>query len=123
MAKMKRMPFQNKGHIEVRLKQNICYDVSGPFPTTVDGFKYSFNAICKKTRKRWRASGKLKSESSVFLMHLIANLNNTTQPPGRVEALTTDHGGESTSNSFQQWLKQIQLEKPCSENKIIRERT
>ena len=39
-------------------------------------------------------------------MTLIASLNNTTQPPGRVETLTTDHGGESTSNNFQQWLKQ-----------------
>ena len=68
MAKMKRVPFQNKGHIEVRPKQNICYDVSGPFPATVEGFKYSFNAICKKTGKRWRASGKLKSLSRpIFL--------------------------------------------------------
>ena len=106
MAKMKRTPFQNKGHIDVLPKQNVCYDVSGPYPPTVDGFCYSFNAICKSTGMRWRDSGRQKSGSANFLTFLITQLNNTSKPPGKVETLTTDHGGEVLSNNFQSWLQQ-----------------
>ena len=49
MAKMKRLPFQNKGQISVFPEQNICFDVSGPFPSSVQGNIYSLNAICKAT--------------------------------------------------------------------------
>ena len=67
MAKMKCTPFQNKGHIDVLPKQNVCYDVSGPYPPTVEGFFFSFNAICKSTGMRWRDSGRQKSGSANFL--------------------------------------------------------
>ena len=106
LSKMRASPFQNKGHRhDLRPKQNICYDVSGPYPPTVEGYIYSFNAICKKTGKRWRGAGKHKSESAPFLRDLINRLNNTVMPPGKVETLTTDHGGEVVSTHFQQWLK------------------
>ena len=34
LAKMKRTPFQNRGVMGVKPKQNLCFDVSGPFPTS-----------------------------------------------------------------------------------------
>ena len=106
VSKMRAKPFQNQGDkSNIQPKQNICYDVSGPFPPTVEGFIYSFNAICKKTGKRWRGAGRHKSESADFLTQLIAKLDNTAIPAGRVETLTSDHGGEVTSNEFQRWLK------------------
>ena len=84
LSKMQATPFQNKGHQhDLRPKQNICYDVSGPYPPTVEGYIYSFNAICKKTGKRWRGAGKHKSESAPFLRDLITRLNNTVMPRGR----------------------------------------
>ena len=75
MAKMKKKPFQNKGHIDVFPKQNLCYDISGPYPATVEGFAHSFHAE--------------------FLSGLITQLNNNSQPPEKVETLTSNHGGES----------------------------
>ena len=48
LAKMRATPYQNQGHKQmVAPKQNICYDVSGPFTPTSEGYVYSFNAICK----------------------------------------------------------------------------
>ena len=44
MSKMKKKLLKNKGHIDVFPKQNLCYDVSGPYPATVEGFANSFNA-------------------------------------------------------------------------------
>ena len=41
MAKMKRTPFQNRGIMGVRPKQNLCFDVSGPFRTFQEGNVYS----------------------------------------------------------------------------------
>ena len=57
---------------------------------------------------RWRDSGRQKSGSANFLTCLITQLNNTctSQPPGKVETLTTDHGGEVLTNNFQSWLQQ-----------------
>ena len=66
-----------------------------------EGFIYSFNAICKQTGKRWRGAGRFKSESAEFLQSRIARLDNTAVPAGRVETLTSDHGGEVLSNNFQ----------------------
>ena len=66
---------------------------------------YSLNAICKATGKRWRKGGKFKSDAPSFLSQLIVQLNNTTVPSGRVETLTTDHGGKVISKVFQDWLK------------------
>ena len=57
MAKMKRTPFQNQGEKSVAPKQNICFDVSGPYPQSPEGKSYSLNAICKATGKRWRQGG------------------------------------------------------------------
>ena len=74
--------------------------MSGPFPVTAEGYRYSFNAMCKKTGKRWRGNGKLKSDSEYFFMKLVAKLNNTACPAGSVETLL-DHGGESISKNFQ----------------------
>ena len=105
MAKMRRTPFQNRGEITVNPKQNICFDVSGPYPASPDGHVYSLNAICKATGKRWRSGGRFKSDAAQFLQHLIARLNNTIVPAGFVETLTSDHGGEVTSNEFQHWLR------------------
>ena len=103
LSKMRATPFQNKGHQHSLLpKQNICYDVSGPYPPTAEGYICSFNAICKKTGKRWRGAGKFKSESVPFLKSLITRLNNTMMPAGKVETLTSDHGGEVVSNEFSQ---------------------
>ena len=85
MAKMRRTPFQNKGEMSVNPKQNICFDVSGPFPQSPEGKLYSLNAICKATGKRWRTGGKLKSDAAEFITHLIVRLNNTATPSGNVE--------------------------------------
>ena len=49
--------------------------------------------------------GRLKSDEPQFLQHLLTTLNNTSSPPGKVETLTTDHGGEVLSNTFKIWLK------------------
>ena len=38
IAKMKRLPFQNQGQMDKAPKQNICFDVSGQFPISPDGF-------------------------------------------------------------------------------------
>ena len=88
-------------------KQNICFDVSGPYPLSPESFKYSLNAICKATGKRWRQGGRNKSDAAPFLQHLIARLNNTASPPGRVETFTSDHGGEVLSNAFRTWSSNI----------------
>ena len=66
----------------------------------------SMNAICKSTGKRWRIGGRQKSEAAHFLLHLIVRFNNTVLPPGRLETLMTDHGGEVLSTSFTLWPKQ-----------------
>ena len=67
MAKMKCAPFKNWGEVLVVPKQNICFNVSGPFPAShLDGHMYSLNAICKATGKRWRAGGKFKSDAASF---------------------------------------------------------
>ena len=89
----------------IKPKQNICYDVSGPFPPTPEGYVHSFNAICKQTGKGWRGAGRFKSDSAEFLRGLIARLDKTALPAGLVETLTSDHGGEVLSNEFQTWLK------------------
>ena len=94
LAKLKRTPFQNRGVIGVQPKQNLCFDVSGPFPSSPEGNNSSLNAICKATGKQWRKAGKLKSDAPLFLTQLIVQLNNTATPKGKVETLTTDHGGE-----------------------------
>ena len=104
LSKMRAVPFQNQGHKGGAPKRIICFDVSGPFPPTVEGFRYSFNAICKNTGKRWRGSGRLKSEAEEFLMKLIVRLDNTAIPNGWVETLTSDHGGDVLSKQFQNWL-------------------
>ena len=57
MAKMRRTPFQNQGEKSVAPKQNICFDVSGPYPQSPEGKLYSLNAICKASGKRWRQGG------------------------------------------------------------------
>ena len=86
ISKMRAMPFQNMGDkSNIKPKQNICYDVSGPFPPTPEGYVHSFNAICKRTGKRWRGAGRFKSESAEFLRGLIARLDNTALLAGRVE--------------------------------------
>ena len=105
LAKMRRTPFQNTGEKSVVVKQNICFDVSGPYPQSPEGKVYSLNAICKATGKRWRSGGKFKSDAANFLTHLIVKLNNTLTPPGNVETLNSDHGGEVLSNEFRKWLK------------------
>ena len=93
ISKMKAKPFQNQeDKSNIQPKQNIFFDVSGPFPPTIEGFIYSFYAICKKTGKRWRGAGRHKSESADFLTELIARLDNTAIPAGKVETLTSDHG-------------------------------
>ena len=66
----------------------------------------SMNAICKSTGKRWRTGGRQMSEAVQFLSHLIARLDNTVLPPGRLETLMTDHGGEVLSTSFTSRFKQ-----------------
>ena len=66
LAKMKRMPFLNQGQLDVALKQNISFDVSGPYPLSPDGFIYLMNAICKATGKRWR-EGQTKIGFSTIL--------------------------------------------------------
>ena len=89
LSKMRALPFQNMGDkSNIKPKQNICYDVSGPFPPTPEGYVFSFNAICKQTGKRWRGAGRFKSDSAEFLRSLIARLDNTALPAGRVETLT-----------------------------------
>jgi len=107
MAKMKSTPFQNQGQKDIALKQNICFDVSGPYQLSPDGFKYSLNAICKATGKRWRQGGRHKSDAAQFLQHLLTRLNNTASPTCKVETFTSDHGGEVLSNAFRTWLKTI----------------
>ena len=104
LAKMKSVPFQNQGQKDVTPKQNIRFDVSGPYPLSPDGFQYSLNAICKATGKRWRQGGRYKSDAAQFLQHLLARLNNTASPPGKVETLSSDHGVEVLSNAFRTWL-------------------
>ena len=85
LAKMKRTPFQNRGVMGVKPKQNLCFDVSGPFPTSPEGNCYSLNAICKATGKRWRRGGKFKLDAPLFLTQLIVQLNNMTVPAGKVK--------------------------------------
>ena len=38
MAKMRSVPFQNQGQKGVIPKENICFDVSDPYPLSFDGF-------------------------------------------------------------------------------------
>ena len=80
---MRRTPFQNKGEKSVVAKQNICFDVSGPYPQSPEGKVYSLNAICKATGKRWRSGGnyKFKLDAAEFLTHLIVKLLNNTSTP------------------------------------------
>ena len=103
---MRHTPFQNQGEVSVNPKQNVCFDVSGLFLLHQMGINiYSLNAICKATGKRWRSGGEFKSDAAEFLTHLIVKLNNTSTPPGNVETLTSDLGGEVLSNEFRKWLK------------------
>ena len=51
------------------------------------------------------ARGRFKSDAAEFLTHLILKLNNTAEPAGNIETLTSDHGGEVLSNEFRRWLK------------------
>ena len=82
---MRRVPFQNQGEKSVAPKQNICFDVSRPYPQSPEGKLYSLNAKCKATGKRWRQGGRFKSDAAEFLTHLILKLNNTAVPAGNVE--------------------------------------
>jgi len=67
LAKMRRLPYQNKRQINVLPKQNVCFDVSGPF---LHLLRVMFIHSMRYAKLRARGGGKEVKLSQTLLLFL-----------------------------------------------------
>ena len=71
---------------------------------TPKGYRYSLDLTCVATTYGWTYKMKKKSEAETILMSFIESADRSINPLKIIRFLTSDHGGEFTSNRFRGFL-------------------
>jgi hypothetical protein len=85
--------------------EEISVDVSDQSPTP-RGFRYSLDISCVGTTFGWTFAMKRKSDSEAFLRSFIERSDRSIHELKTIRFLTSDHGGEFTSTSFENYLSE-----------------
>jgi hypothetical protein len=74
--------------------------------STPKGFKYSLDLSCVGTTFGWTFAMRRKSDTEGILKSFIERSDRAIHDLKVIRFLTTDHGGEFTSSSFESFLTQ-----------------
>ena len=91
---MRQAPFVNAGEQCDRPRQILGFDVTGPYPKSVEGFCWCLDVIDYFTGKSWSFPLRTKAEAYGAAKALILKMENADRPPEGIEIYQSDHGGE-----------------------------
>jgi hypothetical protein len=96
-------PYANHGVSTGTPMEEITVDTSDQVSTPA-GYKHSLDLTCVASTYGWSMKMKAKSDAPALLKDFIENADRSVYVLKVVRFLTSDHGGEFTSNDFEEFL-------------------
>jgi hypothetical protein len=104
-TKSSNKPYFNEGLNDKLPMEEITVDSSDQVATP-RGFRYSLDLTCVGTSYGWTFAMKRKSDSEGILKSFINEADRSVHTTKVIRFLTSDHGGEFTSSSFETFLQE-----------------
>jgi hypothetical protein len=98
-------PFLNEGTNDKLPLEELTVDTSEQMPTP-RGFRYSLDMTCVGTTYGWTFPMRNKSDSEGLLKSFIEKSDRSIHHFKTIRFITSDHGGEFTSSSLQNFLRE-----------------